>query len=1053
MKKRELTKTVVVHLMIFSLVQTSMPYQVQAADIRENALFQGTQWLMNTAAQYQMATHQQRMLEMEMQKNMALRAQLQPKSTSAQFFPECPLPPSMSSMPANACTNEQPKDPNDALAKMSAMRTYDDISQTWINYYDQMMNEAANGPQPIGLRCLDNKKKAVESQITELINRLTELQTRLNQDKQAFISNNRKILDEFNLINDELNGTNSKKDLRKTTKDYSKLFSPSCQTAIGKDALTREGFVGFARVKDLMSAKAKDANDFNSNKDRIRQDIERDIQRMQDGIKNNGLADWMQTVTPDFTNISSVKTSATKKVMEFQAAYNRIAGELKNNYQYEAPKLDKNFSADFEDFVSSSKDYFKKRYINECVTGADKGIAIPVEKLLESMTTTIKGSVGKGYLDNYRQAYKNIVNNSSLTVEEKDEQLKALSAQYPNVQLRYRDNSSNMISETPYQTFMKTAEKCATQYTYSEEKKVNRGQVLLRELQGLHENFASNLGQAVREKALNCDGEAKKDGAQCSGETLNYKSEGFCIQHASECANEIIGCYDQADKYVKEAETKLTTLAATYNNNVANMINRSRGLFELQKAAVLDLTKMLQAKFPGTNFEIPKDMFISMPDEKLDATGVRLANDGNMSFMDELPKKIDLLKKVFEDQREKTNDVIEEYMGKQREAMSREKSRWEKLASDCSRGAGSMGDFIAKANAAGMKQQQEMDQKIGSFCAKYSDLRDNPMAGCDDAKKLAEDADKIASMINGGARTITKEYRQACSSFNNEKDEEIGNCDDYYEKGTDKYRVCKAKERAFLRKANASDSETSKAPKIKLSNLCEDSSTDDKTFIEAVAKKVKSDESKLNKTTIAEVLKLDDIESGDFFASVRSIVGKENLGKTPVCKTLTEIAEGDELDADETKEKQSDLKHIAKEIEAETAKKEQIDSKISELIAKIEKTEKKEELDKINQDLTTERNKKTAQEKVLAKLTEKKDEDSKLLSKSQKKNLLKKALLSLSPTTSTEELKEKAFERIGQKADEIPCTAQASNNGMPKLFMGSDELFKRDQAILGGKTK
>ena len=1074
---RELTKKFVVHLMIFSLVQTSFPYQTAnaQASVQSNPVLQIAQTAMGLYGQMLGQKQQIVMQQIQAQKNQQMMQQLSPNcrkpdgtscfTVPGKLFPECPLPASMSNMPENVCSAATP-DPG----AISSMITYEAISKSWINYYDQMSNEASNSAVPFGLKCLEDKQKAVDSQITEMINNLTRLQDRLNQDKQVFRDNNKKILEDLAVTNAELFG-NGKNDIGLKTMDPAKFFSNSCQSAIGKDALTKSsGFVGFNGILDIMSAKAKPATDFIQNKNSIESDIRRDIERMQNGIRTSGLGDWMNNIKgplgADLSSMATVKNAAAKQLMEFETSYARIAGELKKEYDYEAPKLDKNFSADFEEFLGESKNYFKKKYINECVTGADKGIAIPVDKLLEGMTTKIKGVVGEGYLRDYRQAYKNIVE-SGKSVEDIDQELKALSAKYPQVVLRYQDSKSAYIIESPYQTFMKTAEKCAANYTFNQQKKVDRGQTLLRELQGLHDNFASNLGQAVLEKTLNCNGEAKKAGGTCSEESLNYKSEGFCMAQANDCANEIQGCYAEASKQVDARKAKMATIAAKYNKSVEGLVARSNALYEQQKNAVIEMTKVIQAKFPGTNFAIPEGLFISMPEMKKDTYGIELANDGNLSFMDELPKKIGLLKNVFEEQKEKANATIEEYIAKQKMAMDREKNRWSQLASECKGNIDSASSKLAQMNAEGQKKQAEIDGKVASFCSRYSDLRDNPMPSCDDAKKLAEDADKISAHLSGGARQVTREFRNACNSVNNEKDVEFLDDDCSEKKNKTDRSACEKRKQDYIRKLSIEDQEKSKP--VKLSSLCGvEGDKEDKDFLANVAKKVPEDEKIIGKaTTIKDVLKKgDELESAEFFSKISQIVGKENLDKTKVCKRLAEVNEAVELSDSDFKEKNDEITKLKKElIESEAKAKSKRDTEVSKLkkdLADIERKIEAEDKGKSAGERLDSVGKYKAEadpirEKI--KLAEQSPEVDELKSKlklaeadfkeSKDKKLLKEALSSLVVMPSKQKVVEEKFDRIGEQASSIPCTAQATNNNMPKMFNSTDFLMQHDQAILG----
>ncbi len=1035
-----LVRALIVHLMIFSLVQTSMPHQVQAQttspvlDIAKSA--------MNMYGQMLGQKQQVVMQQIAMQKNQQMMQQLSPScrkpdgtscfTVQGKFFPECPLPASMSNMPQNVCSAATP----DPMA-ISSMITYESIAKSWTNYYDQMSNEASNSTVPFGLKCLQDKQKAVESQITEMINNLTRLQDRLNQDKQIFRDNNKKLLDDLAVANDELMGGATKKDVNLKTMDFSKYFSQSCQSAIGKETMAEASTIGFNGLLKTMSIKNKSASDFNQNKNVIENDIRRDVERMQANINNAGIADWITNVKGpiggDVSNLNTVKQAAGKHLAEFETSHARIQAELKKQFDYDVPRLDKNFSSDFDEFLGSSKDFFKKQYINGCVTGADKGIAIPVDEILKGMTTRLQGSVGQAYLENYRNDYKSIMESSS-SVDEKQAKLEQLNKSKPNIAFTYR-NGQGQVTESPYNTFMKTVAKCEEQFVSapasgssatSQQKKIERGQSLLRELKGLHENFTSNLGQAVLDKVMNCNGEEKKAGAACNEDTLSHKSDNFCLAQASLCANEIQGCYAEADKQVVARKTKMETLAKTYNANVAIMVARSNQLFEQQKNAVNELTKVIQARFPGTNFDIPADMFISMPEMKKDAFGVDLVNDGNLNFMEELPKKMGLLKKVFEEQREKTNGVIGEYISKQKEAMDREKGRWDKLASECKGNIDRSSSELAKMNNENLKKQEEMDAKVGNWCRKYSDLKDHPNGACDKAKKLSDDSEKISAFITSKARGVTNEFNSVCNQYNNNKDEDkVDTCFQLVEGDKDDQK--KARDlgcKAILAKANASGENGTKREVLKLSKICSNKDTSDSDAFKELAKLSKNEKDKEEVAKLSSVSDLkgaiDKLDNSSFYEGLVDITkGKE------ICPTLSAINE-DEYDKDD-----------------------------SELLIKKARNDEKDAVDEVNRiknvaNVTPAQTTAANEALKAAKAETLKVETAENTKKkaSGKKKELKELFATFYPAPPTsKEIEMKKLSDIGERVDES-CNAQASNNMMPKGF-GQFNVNDYDKAKLG----
>lgn len=834
--------------------------------------------------------------------NQKLMSQLSPScrkpdgtacyTTPGKYFPECTLPASMSNMPQNACTNPTPE-----VGQITTMITYEAISNGWINYYDQMSNKASNAAYPVGLRCLEDKQKALDSQLIEMSNSLQRLQDRLNRDKQVFRDNNKKILEDMNAANDELFGA-TKNNLNSKTQDFAKFFSQSCQSVIGKDNIKNGTAGGLNGILQGMSSNNKAATDFNLNKGVIENDVRREAEKISAAINAGGIDDWL-------TNAGTASDIKSSKYPTIEAAIKKQAAELGTSRArinkelaalgYTPPAMDKNFNADMSEFMAEATDFFKKKYVSDCVTGADKGVAIPVDDILKNLEQRRTKSGGTATID-YRVALKKILDSDAM-MDKKMESIKALEAQYPGITITYKDASQARVTDSPYNLFMKTIEKCEQKYTQDDQfsskgsggvsyqKKVERGRAALQELKSLNDSFSSKVTQSITNQVLNCNGEEVKSGNDCSEETLKTTSDNFCVAHASRCANEIQGCYAEANNHVQVRKAKMEKLAGIFNNNVAAMIARSNALFEEQKIAVTNITKLIQSKFPGTNFELPKDMFVSMPELKKDAFGVEMAGDGDLkSFLDgesSMPAKIDKLKEMFKKQRDVVNKEISSYIALQDNAMKEQRGRWESLAGDCKSAIDSSSKAIAQMNNENAKKQAEEDGKVAKFCKKYNSISPNPVGGCGKAKDLAELSDSISARLAGQATTLTEQYASACDGFNNESSSAPDDCNDLT--GED-LKVCRKRQKEYTKKGSAGSSTT---PTMPLIALCS-GSTSDEDFIAAAAKKLSPSDQEALKgiKTIGEAqakIKSENINDNFFFASLGEFVDEGSDSKTPVC--------------------------------------------------------------------------------------------------------------------------------------------------------------------------
>lgn len=1014
---KKFTRQFFSYLMIFSLVQTSI-FVREAYALETSTVMNIAQQGLAVYGQYlgqKQALVMQRVMSA---KNQQLMAQLSPTCVNPDktacyagvgaIFPECPIPNSMTNMPQNVCESATPD-----VNQIGQMITYETIAKGWMNYYDQMSNEASNMKVPVGLKCLQDKQKAVDSQITEMINNLTRLQDRLNKDKDTFRANTQKYVDAITKANEELNGV-SKNNLDLKTKDFTKDFPSSCLSVFGDDVMKEAGAIGYNGLLKTVIPKNKDAADFNHNRPMIEADINRDIARIQQNMNDTGLEDWSASWQSgnvlESSKYAAVNTTIAKQNAQFQTTKARISKEL-SEIGYQVPAMDKNFAGSFDDFLAKSGTFFKKQFINSCVTGEDQtGVAIPTAQILAALEQSSTNNGGTAR-DRYRSALANIINSKAF-IEDKLSQIKALESTYKDMNIDYRDASGRRVIETPYALYQRTIALCQKKFETGDQtspdgvsykKKVERGQQLLQELKGLHSSYGAKLSQLVLDKVLNCNGESKKAGSSCGDKSsFDPGSEGFCVAQASQCANEVQRCYALASDRVESRKTIMKNTAAAYNAQMTAMVARSNALYDEQKAAVMNMVKLIQTKFPGTNFEIPGDMFVKMPGMKSSAFGIDLVNDGNLAFLDELPKKIDLLKKVFRDQQARANDTISDYISKQTAAMATNRQKWEQLAEQCKGMIDSSSKSLAEANAQGQKAQNELDQKVANFCQKYAGLSENPLGACDDAKDLAETADKIQARLSGGVLQVTRQFKNACNQFNNESNELPEEC----EKDSDKLsksqrQLCDSKRRQLARNLDR-QGETGKSSKksISLLSLCgagNDVRSDAEFIKAAVAKFPEEDREALEGITtlkeLTEKIDSEGIDDGDFFNNLKKLAGTDSTNS--LCKRLDAIS----------------------------------DAKLPP--APVHDAEKDNDRGTFNAD------------------TEKFNQEKKEIE--EKKKQLSEVMVAFNDAitpapTSVRDTQVAEVQNIGEQATQA-CDAQASNNSMPKI-PGFD-LQSFDKAILG----
>ena len=975
-------------------------------------------------------------------------------TTPAKNFPECTLPASMTNMPANVCENPTPE-----VNQISSMITYEAVAQGWMNYYDQMSNEASNSSYPVGLNCLADKKKALDSQLTEMVNSLQRLQDQLNKDKQTFRDNNAKLLADMNTANDELFGSGNSNNLKLKTQDFSKYFSSSCQSVIGKDALKAGPGVGLNGILQNLTSSNKSAADFNQNKNVIQDDVTRETSRIASTIGSMGVDDWFNANSNQINNTTgypALSVAVAKQMTEFNVARSRITKEL-DAVGYKAPPMDSNFSVDLATFSATADDFFKKQYISDCVTGAAQGVAIPIDQILSSLKQSGTGNQGTATND-YRTALKKVLD-SDASMDSKMAQIKDLESTYKDITVTYKDSTSSRISETPYNLLMKTEALCERKYTsdptsvagsnsgITQQAKVKRAKAAIQELKNLNDQFSAKISQAVNDQVLNCGGAGMKAGSDnCSEETLKPSSANFCIAHASVCANSILGCYSEANQQVQARKTKMENLAKNFNANVTAMINSSNQLFNQQKAAVTNITKLIQQRFPGTNFEIPANLFVATPAMSKDKYGVDMMGNGDLSSIldgpDSMPNKINGLKKMFQDQKVAADKAMDDYYNGQKEAMAKNKERWSELMGKCKSAVDNSSKALAKLNSEGQQNQAKQDADVIKFCKKYNSISQNPVGACGQAKDLADSANQIAARISGQAEGLVEQYANACDGYMNSKDSLSSVATACVFENPDKPTKS---ENAACKAAQASSgidasSLPKRAKKLNLAALCGSGSSlnSESDFISAVSGKL----SPADKTKLANVTSLSDATTkadGDadftdnsFFDDISSVVDSKSSDK--VCTQLNSIMTAKPVDAkvvlQDFQDKKAEQDAIIKTQQARS------DNTASTAAAK------KDADDKIE-----------AARKEISRLKDLKDTQ---IADAEKQAKINNALANLSQIknpdapTGLASIKNDV-QKIGQQTSGTPCDMQAGNTTAAKT-LGLD-LAAHDQQILGNKGR
>ncbi len=729
----------------------------------------------------------------------------------ARYFPGCAIFRAESAFPEGAC--EQIATPQAHGHAESCRQKAIQYKQTLSNLLSDAQNPSAGmGPQsrpagPIkGVQCLEESQTNLN---TEIENRLNALRKKANDIKkltQMFKEQNKALVDEMSNIAQELYGSKAgdglsgvdERNSKNGSRDFSKYFGATCKNIIGNTNLT-SATTGLTGIYDGMKPLKSSADDYARNKSSYQSELNKKIAEIQAEVSKRGIGPWLQTLSEDgISGFRSVDTMMTKEIKDFSVDYTRLKNEVTStlgasNDIFNLPEiqnLSSSFTADMADFRSGAKVYFKKKFINECVTMADKGVGLTIDQILGALEYPVTNGFGDA-LPKYKLALQNILE-SDIYMEEKLIRIRALDQQFGgNVVVNYQDSGAGYVQEPPYALFQKTVASCEAKYneddTYSTTdsqgmgvssksmaKKIEVAEQKIKEIENMSRTFIPTLMQKMSNELINCSGRSyKAETCSADGSILSPSSENFCIAHATTCSEQTTSCYQQADRLITERKTNLKNKATSYNKGVAALITQQEALLTQIRNQVLSDADFIKNYFPGATWEFPKDLFIKMPEEEMvEAFGVKIrgGDDFNLAYLDNLAKQIEeTLVTTLKQQQTKMNSTIKDYIAKQDKAMQDNMRKWENLEKSCSKNMAQFEKQLAEATRKQAEQAQQANADKLEHCAKIDKiLSSNPLGLCGKPGDLFEDSSRIAASLDKESASLVNQASDLCDQAQSE---------------------------------------------------------------------------------------------------------------------------------------------------------------------------------------------------------------------------------------------------------------------------------------------
>jgi hypothetical protein len=791
-----LIKLITVHGACFCLI--TMP-SVQAQSTVGQAL-QGAigiiQGGMNAALQQQ----QQMLAQQQLQAQMA---SLQPRMVPSKYHPQCAVAQAVTDFPEGACNpNSPPQTPQEAQ-EAAAFR---ELAVSYESFFQNLLAESQNSPRPVGVQCIEEANKQTDAQLQDKINGLQALINQVKKEAQLFEQNQQKLKEEMDKNRDILYG-NKSNNAETLNTDYLAEFTPACQTFYknsGQTTILRSGFTGLRNNSETMK---NQAGTFENNRQAYIDDINNQLTSIRNGIKQDGLSSDLQqnierllTINGSTFQFGSANALISAKVSEFQKKFEIIQRDLQAvGFNVTADDLNGDFNERMSRFAEGAGAFFKKEAINDCVNGrGSTGIGLSTNQILQGLRHR-RSSGSATTLDWYRTALNNILSSDAF-IEDKMIAIQRLDKRLGvgEVLVQVQGADGNSRSVTPYDLYKQQIEVCEARISQDDTfstvdglrdqggsvaERIQDAERALRKGINLEKNFAQELSQAMFDRVVNCDGIQKSEEKCMPGESgalpaLDTTDGQFCVAHATSCANQAKSCYAETDTIVKKRQQQMKTLAAGYNERVSALIAKQEFFLNQIKAQVIADAEFIKRFLPGTSYAFPEDLFVKMPQEKIDPEyGVAIAGDINdiSNLTEDLPRKLGSLKKMLEGQQQRVAAELGQYLQSQRQGMSADAGKWSELKGKCESSIQAFNQMMAQ-------QQQQQGEEFGksqAFCQKYNAAASaaangtNPAAGCGVADDLASEAFEVAAgLANPTAiRQAALEFQAHCEEANNEGEE------------------------------------------------------------------------------------------------------------------------------------------------------------------------------------------------------------------------------------------------------------------------------------------
>ena len=770
----------------------------------------------------------QGMQQMQMQQQQQYTANMVRGSMKLQFINPAQTPPMLLEgqcavldaipvMPADQC-----KDLDPMKAQSGYYAAVVEAAEDNINDVQKYLTPGHEKYTTQGVGCYEKALKAFQAKLNSRLEAINKLEEGIEREFEAFTALTKQEIEGVKNLNAELTGKPAE---RAKDKKWDKEFSdPQCASFVTGDKFKSTGKSGgYESIKNLLSKTAENpgkgalsASNLKAQQKAIKREVRQIAKAVAKHVKKKKIIEGVDPSTIGVRSkyigtknaavLSIISSSSTKAKSDLEDLQKETLKGVEDG-DGEAKTIISGIMNDTVDLDNALFNYERSKK-NNCFNnylknnfGGSAGLASKLQD------PNISKKANKESDSAFKNSISSILMDDEYTMEEKlnmikKEEKKSGNGRYSfttgksvNIKGKQIGASTRLRASDMLSIF---SDNCSERFEKLRNKKGKSPRTVLNSLKGFKSKFkkiqneyATKLADNIISGMLECP-EDKTTGSgagSCSGESLNTKSDSFCLRTANVCAGNMLACKDRAEQVFDQKRNEQKNLAKSYNNKMKAFKGKLVSAFQNTNKILEATSRQLDGMYQmGSVYNAPVGLDLNMLKDQFmtkDGVDASLMMEDPAKYKDLMKKNIAALKKsikkandeILNGPKNDENTVIasagdaSKFQGVSGEIKKylanydNQMNAYKELAASC-RG------MITAFNAQQAKENEkiaEQNAERRTMCNKVMAFNENPAGFCGSASELGDEVLKIAAVAGDRkAAADLKAFGETCDSYGSE---------------------------------------------------------------------------------------------------------------------------------------------------------------------------------------------------------------------------------------------------------------------------------------------